>query len=163
MAHPMSWGRERDATPPQDLEGKPIQEIADLIYGQFNKMRREGQDHDIWITKDGTPQWMTNIFHKAHGDMLPDDWKYEFIVEALAYLSEGNDPDEYHPEPDIYYHELNSWFASHLERAGYVDEAVREYGHSDQGVSGDIGYGQMFEKEEVYHSILQSLREIAGE
>lgn len=43
---------------------------------------------------------------------------------------------------------------------GYVDSATEELGHSDQGVAGDIGQGQLAEKEEVFGQVLDALAEL---
>ena len=53
---------------------------------------------EFWKVKDGAPQWVTDLCFSAHseGAMLPDDWRYVFIVEALVALE-----DETELEADI--------------------------------------------------------------
>ena len=53
---------------------------------------RDTQQDKVLPQKDA-PQWFTDLCHYAHGDMLPDDWRYEFIQDALNAL-ENDDDDE---------------------------------------------------------------------
>ena len=124
-----------------------------FILGKRNSGER------FWAMKKRYPVWAKEMVQAAHGDMFPDDYKYEFVVDTLDALEEENDPDEPQLEPDPYNADRIRWLSSHLDRAGYVDEAVENFGHSDQGVIGDIGYGQLAEKEEVWHSVVASLNE----
>lgn len=119
----------------------------------------------FWHLKDGSPQWMTDAAHQAHGDFLPDDYRYEFIVEALSAFVETDDDanvDDMREaidniEADIYTFDLLKWLASNLQRPGMVDEAVSEMGHSDMGIVGDIMLGQMAEKHETAYQLLTAL------
>jgi hypothetical protein len=120
-------------------------------------------------TRDEQPQWLEDLIFTAHGDMLPDDWRYSFIRDALSTISdasEGSDSqevcDEY-SEPDIYTNELTSWLGSRNDRYGYCDEAVEDLGAHDVGTIERIGLGQMMEKREVFYSVAQSLAERAEE
>ena len=139
-----------------------IQELADYAYGFFHKVTKP--TGEIWVYKDNTPEWIKEMTRAAHAEMGPDDWKYEFVVEALAHISDASDEDVESPqlEPDAYTGELLAWLASNLNRPFYVDEAVHEFGHSDQGIIGDIMTGQVKEKEEVYYSVFRSLDKQLG-
>ena len=97
--------------------------------------------------------------------MAPDDWKYQFVLEAVVALSEADDPDDIQLEADVYNSELLQWLASHLERAGYVDEAVQEYGigTKDFDLMSCIGLGQLREKEEVLSIVRSYLERKADE
>ena len=74
--------------------------------------------------KDGSPEWVTELVHAAHDDMLPDDWRYEKIADALEYIAEVDDPDdsgEFADQAvDIYTGARLAWLASHLSRPGYL-------------------------------------------
>jgi hypothetical protein len=54
----------------------------------FETRKRDNGDKYVAL-KDGSPEWMTDVCHKAHGDMLPDDWRYSFISEAVDYIDEN--------------------------------------------------------------------------
>lgn len=136
-----------------------VQALATYARTFFMKDKRN-DGAEFWKTENA-PEWLSNLCMDAHESMLPEDWKYGFIVEALDALSsdEHDDPSEARDslEPDIYNHELHRWLASHLERAGFVDEAVAGYGHSENGIDGDIAMGQLHEMHQVFGSVLSSL------
>jgi hypothetical protein len=56
--------------------------IAQKILDQFEQRTRSGED-TYWSLKKDAPEWMTEFVHEAHGDMFPDDHRYEFIRDAL--------------------------------------------------------------------------------
>jgi hypothetical protein len=59
-----------------------IKELADQVYAQFEKRTRDN-GREFWVLKDGNPDWMQELCNEAHGDMGPDDWKYQFVLEAV--------------------------------------------------------------------------------
>jgi hypothetical protein len=114
----------------------------------------------LWHMKKRRPVWVKDMVyhvHEAGGKMGPDNFKYETIVDVLDRLSDGQDPEEPDLEADVYTHDLLAWLASNLERSGYVDEAVEQLGHSEQGVIGDITQGQWYEKEEIWRLVVDAL------
>lgn len=134
-----------------------IQELADYAE-QFFEQKTRPDGTRFWTLKDRHPTWLKDLVFKAHEDMLPDDYKYEYVVDALEALSEGDDPDSPRDEADVYNSDLLKWLSSHGERSGFVDEATKEFGHHpDLGIMGDIMYGQSAEKEQVWYSVVGSL------
>jgi len=118
--------------------------------------------------RDGSPQWMTDAIHAAHGDILPMDWIYLHCNHIVDMMT------EYEPEQwddsvsewcdglvDVYNADRVRWLALHLDFADFVDEAVEEYGHSDQGVIGDIGMGQFKLLEQIAYAMLSAVNEQA--
>jgi hypothetical protein len=134
---------------------KTLQELAVEASGWFTRHKRNETDSDndaIYVLKDGHPDWVKELAHKAHGDMLPDDWRFEFIVGALDALAENPDPDDITMDSDVYTHDLLAWLSSRIDRTSYVDEAVGEYlgdKWPDGGITTAIGWGQIQEKTEV--------------
>lgn len=137
-----------------------LQKLAAEVSAMFEQKKRDN-GKEFWAVKDGSPKWVTEMCHEAHGDMLPDDHKYEFIVDALQALSDYDDPDAIRDdiEPDPYNYDLVQWLGSHLSRAGYVDEAAEEFGieSKDFDVMRWIGIGQVLEKCEVLDSVRRVL------
>lgn len=94
------------------------------------------------VLRDGAPDWMTEIVREAHDGMMPNDQSYSMI---LAVANDIHDLLSYDPETDlddirheridslipVYNTERTAWLASHLDRAEYVNEAMREYGIGD--------------------------------
>lgn len=145
-----------------------IQGLATRAVSYFERRTRPparpgDEPSTFWTLKDRFPTWVQELAHKAHGEMLPDDFKYETIVDALEALAEGQNPEEPNLEADIYNHDLLTWLASNLERAGYVDEAAEQFGHARDdgprggGIMGDIAQGQWYEKDEVWRLVAEAL------
>ena len=123
--------------------------------------------------RDGSPQWMTDAIHAAHGDILPLDWIYEHCHHVADKMT------EYEPEQwddsvsewadslvDVYNYDLARWLSLHLDFAEIVDEAVREYGHADQreegrGIMGDIAQGQYKLLEQIAWAMVNAVNEQA--
>lgn len=131
--------------------------------------RGERGEKERFITlKDGRPQWVLDLCQTAHADMFPDDYRYEAIRDALAYISD-NDADEdgsgdfADSHVDVYNTERSKWLYSRLDRAGYVDDAANEYGFSfdnGKGVFDLLGMGQYSELSEVYGFVYRFLVEM---
>jgi hypothetical protein len=142
-----------------------VEKLAEEALAWFEyRKRRPDQEEAQWFHKDGAPSWITDLCRAAHdtggGDlMLPDDYRYEYLVDALDYLAEGHDPDDYWPDADVYNSDLLAWLGSHLGRAGYVDEARKEglFGRETDTYA-QIGAGQVQEKREVFGLVLTFLQ-----
>lgn len=121
--------------------------------------------------KDDSPQWMTDIVHAAHGDMLPDDWRYSMVedaVDAIANLADDADEDAIIEardtiEADIYTHALTGWLHSRNDRYAYCDDAMEDYGHIKADLCAILSMGQQREKQEVFDQVLEALRELADD
>jgi hypothetical protein len=135
---------------------------ANEAYAYFEKATRTSNGADFWRTKDGAPQWVQDLCFAAHGAgaMLPDDWRYVFIVEVLAALSEGREDDI---EADDYTSELSAWLASNVNRTEYVDEAADECGRSHGGIVEAMQLGQLAEKREVLEQVTAFLENLNEE
>lgn len=116
----------------------------------FELAERPAAGGEYWRCKDGAPEWVRDMVYEAHGDMLPDDYRYGFVVAALDLLRESLVADEARDmiEADPYTGQLLQWVASNLSRTGYVDEAM-----DDMGVKGFVpalAVGQWLERCEVF-------------
>lgn len=121
-----------------------------------HKKRDNGQE--FWSIKDGAPDWIQPMAHAAHGDMMPDDWKYEFIVEMLRAIDGASDLEDITVAADIYTTELTRWLASHLDRVAYCDDAIDEFGEMKDTVT-LLQHGQYREKQEVLGRLKEYLEE----
>ena len=137
-----------------------IQELASVAYDALE--RRTRNDGTTFVCKsDNAPEWVDELCQAAHGDMFPDDWRYEAIQELLGSISDCDDIDDLYDElkPEIWNSDRYEWLASNLRRASYVDEAVSEYGWPDGGIADAIGYGQLWEYREVFDALREFLTE----
>lgn len=107
-------------------------------------------DHDTYTLVSDAPAWVTDLVREAHGEMLPDDWRYRFIADALYALADTDDPGDIEPEPDAYTSVLLAWASSNANRFnGYCDEALSELGREAGGFTQLVAFGQLLEREEV--------------
>lgn len=121
--------------------------------------RRTRGDDEIVTLKDNRPEWAQDLTREAHGDFLPDDWRYACIKSALDWLANGGDPEAHEwadAEVDIYTGARFAWLSSNLQRQGYCDEAIAEFGEVEDTAS-LIGMGQYFEAQEVMRLVVEFL------
>jgi hypothetical protein len=113
---------------------------------------------------ESRPQWMQDLAFSAHADMLPDDFRYQFISDALDLIADADEDTDleelcYEIEADAYNSDLLKWLSSNLSRGGYCDEHLSE----SNDIFHAIAWGQLEEKQEVYNQVLQFLRDLADE
>jgi hypothetical protein len=142
-----------------------INKLAAKYASKFVVKTRDNGDK-FYSTEGDRPQALTDLIFDAHNDMLPDDYKYAFIVDALEYISDDtNNVDDPELREEPYNHALLKWLSSNLQRAGYVDDYVNETGYSTSNFDlfNLISCGMMEEQLDVYYSVLTSLRKLCNE
>lgn len=118
--------------------------------------RKRHDKTECWAVEGNAPEWVKNLVWSVHNkvDILPEDFRYLFIVEALEAIVENPEEPDIIWEPDVYTSELLKWLdACPSYRMGLVDKAVSEFGWN--GLFQALQAGQLMEKEEV----LQLVRE----
>lgn len=135
----------------------------------FVHFKRDGSDESIVKLADDAPDALKDAIREAHGDMLPDDYKYamcESAIHAISEESEGADLSDAgsefsDAEPSVYNMARLRWVASHLSRANYVDDAASEFGAEDRDGTGLLfrllGLGWMMEAREVFDSMAEAV------
>ena len=119
---------------PTDYKVPPpetVQELAKLARCAFTLETRE-DGSEYWTHNRCAPEWIGELCNTAHGDMLPDDYRYRFIVQALDALEEAEDVDEAGQdwEYEYRYYRVVEWLSSHPgRRLEYCDDAVRHHGN----------------------------------
>lgn len=140
-----------------------IQDAAATMRGFFHTFKRNENDRILWRTQDDTPEWVTELCHTAHGDMLPDDWRYEFIVDALDAITETDRDDTEADQADehlneyVYTSGLTAWLGSRADRYGYCDEAMAERGTEFTGTIELLQIGIYAEQSEVLYAVKSAL------
>jgi hypothetical protein len=133
-------------------------ERATLARSFFETAKRDN-GVEYYRTTDDAPEWVSPLLCRAaHGGMLPDDYRYQFIVDALDILSETDDDDEIAERLDgdvnVYYAGQAAWLASHIERFGYCEDAAKEYGMPEPfNLSALLMMGQLAERREVLDAV----------
>jgi hypothetical protein len=136
-------------------------EVAETARKYFVNSKRTNSDETYWHTKDDAPDWVNDMCQAAHDGMLPDDYRYSFIVEALdAIIDAEGDTDSADLEADCYTADLTAWLASRVSRTEYVDQAVEEFGADSVGIVSQLMQGQYLEKREVLTSVISSLESV---
>lgn len=131
--------------------------------------RKEFDDGRVIVTRtDDAPQWTQDLIYEAHGDMLPDDWKYKMIEFVADEVEDADDMEDIDAgeianrfvDNHCYTHERLQWLASNLQRPGYCDEAQEEgLVHSDATMDQRVAIGMYTECCEVASIILAGLLE----
>ena len=144
---------------------------ASMFAALIEKPRDNGES--FYSFKDGSPEWFTDISSTAHGDMMPDDWRYSIMRDCLSSIADADadeSPDDLRDcisewadsDTDVYNGQLANWLSSNLARGNFVDEAIDEYGWpKDRGIYGALALGQLLEREEVYSLLISALAEHA--
>lgn len=137
-----------------------IQKLANEVLKMMTQSTRDNGETFKHL-KDDAPDWMQDLCHEAHGRMLPDDHKYQFIFEALDVLANYDSEDDARDalEADVYTSDLTAWLSSAVSRMEYVNEAVSQglVSTEDFDLSSALQAGQLEEKREVFESVLNSL------
>jgi len=158
--------------------GARMAELAAEVSREFHRIKRNestpGLSDGVWMRKSETrtaDDWITNLCRAAHGEMFPDDWRYEFIVDALGDISETDDDAE---DGDaardywndrllelfdgryIYTAQQTGWLHSRADRCGYVDDWRKECG-SDGETWRDLAGGMWLEYQEVFWPVFEAI------
>lgn len=134
-----------------------LQERAKLAAKYFQQKTRENGSTFYCYTEDA-PESIKELARAIHGNMFPDDYKFQFIVEALkAIEDEGEDASL---EPECYNSALIDWLGSYSLRPGYVDQASEDYGHFADGIMQSIIAGYNYEQMEVLNAVMGLLEDL---
>ncbi len=139
---------------------EPLQKLAKGYYEHFVTIR----NGDAIGLSDNRPEILRDICQAAHGDMFPDDYRYQYIMEAMELIAEYDVTDEARDsiEADVYTHDLTAWLASRNDRSAFVDEYSEEIGFNGQAEMERIAAGQWMERTEVFNIVLGELESIVG-
>ncbi len=152
-----------------------LQTLAREMSQAFEGATRPTSGETFRKLKGDAPEWMTTVCRKAHDEasILPDDWRYAFIEEAVDALaasedavdalaaSEDADEARNSLEPDVYTSDLTAWLHSRNSRVYYLSEVLAEYGSFRDGFQ-LLAAAQMIEKEEVFQQVVDALAQVKG-
>ena len=144
----------------KEVVSKTVQSVAEEMYKNIVlKKRSDGSEFYCNIKEI---EWQKDIIYKAHGERLPDDYIYEFIIDALAALydcKEGNENEAIAEiKADCYTSDLTKWLHSSNNRVYYLIEALEE----GLGITDGFqlsSYAQQKEKHEVACLVLDGIKE----
>lgn len=138
-----------------------LQSLAKEMSLAFESATRPQTGESFRKLRDDAPEWMTTVCRLAHdhAKLLPDDWRYAFIEEAVDALAEHEDSAGAFVslEPDLYTSQLTAWLHSLNSRVYFLGDALAEYGFFRDGFQ-LLAAAQLVEKREVFHQVLDALR-----
>jgi hypothetical protein len=137
-----------------------IQDAAAALFAAFVSAKRDNGD-TFYKLADGSPEWMTDAVHAAHGDMMPDDWRYACIRGLCSSIADSSDPEDERGEivdgeVDVYNAALVAWLGSNLWRGAYCDDAMQELG-APSSVWDLLRQGQYQEADETFGLLVAAL------
>ena len=140
----------------EEDEPANVQDLAIEASKYFTIGERDNGETFFYKTTSNCPQWVTELVRNAHGDFLPDDYRYKWIAYALDAFSDYEDGHNAIDEvqPDVYNFDLLKWVSSNLYRMAYVDEAIQ---NGAQDLASALTWAQSDEIRETYYGVLESL------
>lgn len=147
---------------------KTIVTLAKELSAQLTTSERRDEAKTKYVhLKEGYPQWMQDVCHKAHGDRMPDDDVYsriQDIVNILADLPDDATDDDIQErideiEPDIYTNRLTEWLHSRNDNVFYLTQALEEMEIKDGFAL--LSYAQGIYIREIADALIDGLREHA--
>ena len=148
----------------QDQDQLTITQIVNAILADM-EYKVITEERSIWTHRTSIYQ---DLYLTVHGDMLPDDHRYEMIHNIILtlsdYLTENPDMEDLSDIDDkvelldplvpIHTSDLTSWLESTNSRYTYVDDAIDNYGKGDSVID-DIAMGYYIELEEIFYSLIE--------
>ena len=148
-----------------------VQTIAQTGVNSFSIKKCDASrmpDGYFYIRKDDAPEWVVEIVREAHdnGDyftMLPDDYKYQFVVDALEALADSDDVDNarsiMHDGVDITTSRLLHWVQSHGYRKVYADDHIQEF--NPETLDAILMGAKYMERDEVFQIVLSAIENLS--
>ncbi len=137
---------------------RTVRQAAGDYLGYFEL--RATENGLAWRPLDGAPPELKRIIRRAHGDFMPDDHRYRFIVEALKALAECDDPACAGVPADRDPAVLTGWLHSKINRLQYMTIAMTQAAPVDSLEL--LRAAQQIERNEVLAAVLGELRCLLG-
>lgn len=138
--------------------------VAKTYRDYFVTGMRSGETF-LRLSKEAPPL-LKDVVEEAHGDFSPDDYRYQYIEDAITTLAEAEDYRDSGDLEDLYQWidadtdlpSLLKWFGSNAKRVKYVDAArKRETSGTFESVTDMLRAGQQLEREDIFLTVLNSL------
>lgn len=140
---------------------------------KYFKLGKREDETEYWHAHNvpDEPEWIRELCYSAHkiDDVLPNDYIYEYIVNALELISEMDGAQSisefeesiFEIEGLIYNHDLLKWVSSNLTFSRWVDEAMTEYGAKEHFAA--LQLGNMLHQQAIARDVLDSIDKQAEE
>ena len=156
----------------EHIRAKALEHFRNLTRGSRDSETGNGKIWQVIRHTEGEGEHREDhptvqLSRTAHTDpdgdsMLPDDYRYEFIADALSLIADAEsdqDLDElgYEIEGEIYSGKVSHWYASHAYRRAYTDQMKEEWGPFET-IEAQMIAGNQFEKQFTYRAVLEFVR-----
>lgn len=103
------------------------QEVTNDLLNQFTTVDTGEDKRGVIYTvkSEASNSELHEFIRDIHDGMLPDDFKYRIVYEALEAISEQDELDYPAIEADIYTHDLIQW-SQNLSRHDYINTVLEE-------------------------------------
>ncbi len=137
---------------------KTLQQAAREYLDYFEL--RTTENGEAWRPVEGAPPGLKRLVRNAHADFMPDDHRYNFIVEALRLVAECEDVETIKMTPDNEPSRLTGWLHSKINRLRYMTIAMTEFDPKDSLQL--LKAAQYIERQEVLAAVIDELRSAQG-
>lgn len=143
-----------------------IKAIANYALSRFEGATRDNGEFFYRVRRHSeelpTPEWVNDLVINAHGDMMPDDWRYAMIRDVLDAIDDCEDIDEISIEPSIYTSDLCRWLGSDSMRfGGYVADVFKDQDFAD--ISEVIQAAMSLEYDEIIGLVVEFIRNMIAD
>ena len=128
-------------------------------YAKYLQTKKREDGTEFITRTDDAPEWFRDMVHNAHLGLMPDDWSYRIIADAVDAIDEGVERDNFTDTTiPVYTYDHLQWLASNLTRMGYCDEALEEFG-TPKDTDTLIWWGMSIEYGMVYDVVKAAIDE----
>jgi hypothetical protein len=130
---------------------------------EYFETRERDNGEAFTVLADGTPAWLSKAVQEAHGDELPNDWRYATCRRIVDSLGEDPDVETWEHAGalvDVYTADLLAWLADNTGRTGWVDEVLEEdVWDKSLGIAGLLGAAQYACIEQMVDVLAEAIAE----
>ena len=140
-----------------------VRDLAVIMSSYFETRKRSDGSEFTTLRRRRLP-WMQHVVRFCHADLLPDDWKYRFIRDAIDALAnhEAIEAARASLQPKKYAAELPCWLHSGVRnRIAYIDDALAKRGEDDS-FEDVIQSALAAEQAEVFGLVVAALETVAA-
>jgi len=132
-------------------------------YAKYLQPKKREDGTEFTTMTDDAPEWFRDMVHKAHFDLMPNDWSYRIISDAVDAIAEGVERDDFTDTGiPVYTSDHLQWLASSLSRMAFCDDALEQFG-APKDTDTLIWWGMSIEYGMVYDVVKAAIDEQEGD
>jgi len=132
-------------------------------YAKYLQVKQREDGTEFTTMTDDAPEWFRDMVHEAHFDLMPNDWSYRIISDAVGAIAEGVERDDFTDTGiPVYTSDHLQWLSSSLSRMAFCDDALEQFG-APKDTDMLILWGMVAEYGMVYDVVKDAINEQEGE